>query len=117
MKSLLEYLKEQNMYYRHVLTYNFSNDDTRASFKELVEGLGYIEAEDQSTYVMPYSSSLKSTQITDAIKKWSEGKDVIISSDDFVQLFYLLLVSDSEKKVTKISSRFLKYDAKSKGLK
>ena len=44
------------MYYKHILTYNFSEDDTRASFMELVEGLGYMEAEDQSTYVLPFAS-------------------------------------------------------------
>lgn len=29
------------MYYKHILTYNFSEDDTRASFMGLVEGVGY----------------------------------------------------------------------------
>ena len=32
----------------------------RASFMELVEGLGYIEAEDQSTYVLPLGEYIAS---------------------------------------------------------
>lgn len=37
-----------------ILTYNFSDDDTRSSFEALGENLGFVEAEDQSTYVLPY---------------------------------------------------------------
>lgn len=98
------------------LTYNFSEDDTRASFMELVEGLGYIEAEDQSTYVLPYNIVLKSTEVIKAIVDWSERKDVHISKEDFVQLFYLLTLTINEKIVTKIASKYMTYNPKTKGL-
>ena len=101
------------MHFRHVLTYDFSDDNTRASFKELLEEMQYVEAEDQSTYVLPYNVSLKSIVVVDAIVKWSEDKTIVISSKDFVQLFYLI---QTFEKVTKICSRFLKYNTKAKGL-
>lgn len=107
-------LKLVHMYYRHVLTYDFSDDETRESFKELVEGMGYVEAEDQSTYVLPYSNSIQSKEVADAIVAWSKNENT--SSDDFVQIFYLTSVSILNGKVTKIGSRFLKYGSKTKGL-
>ena len=104
------------MYYKHILTYNFSKDDTRASFMELVEGLGYIEAEDQSTYVLPSDKGLTLVDATKAIEDWSTQSDVKISKDDFVQLFYLAPVAVNDKKVTKMASKFMKYNPKNKGL-
>lgn len=83
---------------------------------ELVEGLGYIEAEDQSTYVLPYNIVLKSTEVIKAIVDWSERKDVHISKEDFVQLFYLLTLTINEKIVTKIASKYMTYNPKTKGL-
>lgn len=95
------------MYYRMILTYNFFEDDTRSSFDELVEGLGFVEAGDQSTYVLPYKPFNKSKDIIDPIVKWSENKDVKISSDDFVQLFYLAYDLNDEKKVNRIALKYL----------
>lgn len=105
------------MYYKHILTYNFSEDDTRASFMELVEGLGYIEAEDQSTYVLPYSKSLKAKDIADAIEDWSKEKDIKITKDGFVQLFYLSSLTACDKTVTRMASKFMKYNPTTKGLR
>ncbi len=76
---------------------------------------GKVEAEDQSTYVLPYSESLQSKEVADAIVVWS--KNVVVSSDDFVQLFYLVTITSKDNNVAKIGSRFLKYDTKTKGLK
>ena len=104
------------MYYRHILTYNFSEDDARASFMELVVGLGYIEAEDQSTYVLPYSKSLKANDVADAIVDWSKENDVKITKDDFVQLFYLSSLTAGDQKVTRMASKFMKYNPTTKGL-
>lgn len=103
------------MYYRMILTYNFSDDDTRSSFEELVEELGFIKAEDQSTYVLPYGNKT-SKDVLEPIVKWSEDEDIKISADDFVQLFYLAYETADENKVIKIASKFLKYNPKTKGL-
>ena len=98
------------MYYKHILTYNFSEDDTRASFMELVEGLGYMEAEDQSTYVLPSGEAMTLVDATKAIEDWSTQRDVQISKDDFVQLFYLAPVTINDKKVTKMASKYMKFN-------
>lgn len=103
------------MYYRMILTYNFSEDDTRSSFEELVEDLGFVEAEDQSTYVLPYGNKT-SKDVLEPIIKWSDDKDIKISADDFVQLFYLAYETVDGKKIHKIASKFLKYNSKTKGL-
>lgn len=105
------------MYYKHILTYNYSEDDTRAPFMDLVEGLGYIEAEDQSTYVLPSSKSLKAQDVADAIVDWSKEKDIKITKDDFVQLFYLSSLTAGDQKVTMMASKFMKNNPTTKGLK
>jgi len=105
------------MYYKMILTYNFSEDATRASFEELDEKLGFIKADDQSTYVLPYKISKQSKDVIDPIVKWSEDKDIKISTDDFVQLFYLVYVTINGKKVYKIGSKYLIYNPITKGLK
>lgn len=105
------------MYYKHILTYNFSEDDTRSSFMELVEGLGYRAAEDQSTYVLPYGKALTLDDVTKAIEDWSTQRDLQISEEDFVQLFYLTLVQTIIKKVIGMASKFMKYNPTTKGLK
>lgn len=115
MKTLSDYIKGEDMYYRMILTYNFSDDDTRSSFEELVEELGFIKAEDQSTYVLPYGNKT-SKDVLEPIVKWSEDEDIKISADDFVQLFYLAYETADENKVIKIASKFLKYNPKTKGL-
>ena len=104
------------MYYKHILTYNFSEDDTRASFMELVEGLGYMEAEDQSTYVLPSGEAMTLVDATKAIVDWSTQRVVQISEEDFVQLFYLAPVEANDKKVTRMASKFMKYNPTTKGM-
>lgn len=108
--------KVHNMKYRMIITYNFSEDEIRSTFEELVDALGFVEAEDQSTYVLPYVINKVSKDVVDPIVKWSEGTDNQISADDFVQLFYLAYDAADEKKVNKIASKYLKYNPKTKGL-
>lgn len=117
MNNLSTYLNEKkDMYYRMILTYNFSDDDTRSSFEELVEELGFVEAEDQSTYALPFSIKKKSKDVVEPIVKWSVDKNINISEDDFVQLFYLVFETIEGENVYKIASKFLKYNPKTKGL-
>ena len=104
------------MYYKHILTYNFSDDEVRSSFEELIVNLGYTKAEDQSTYVLPYTVTKKSKDVLDAIIAWSVNKDIHVSTYDFVQMFYLLSITIGDRKATKIKCKFLKYNPKTKGL-
>lgn len=118
MKHITTFLNDnkEDMYYRMILTYDFSDDATRSSFEELAEKLGFVKAEDQSTYVLPYVMQKQSKDVIEPIVKWSEDKDTKISTDDFIQLFYLLFVTVEGNKVCKIVSRYLKYSPKTRGL-
>lgn len=118
MKHISIFINENvnRMYYRIILTYNFSDDATRSPFEELVENIGFAKAEDQSTYVLPYVIKKGSKDVIEPIIKWSEDKGIIISTDDFVQLFYLAYETIDNKKVCKISSKYLEYNLKTKGL-
>jgi len=81
---------------------------------ELVEGLGYMKAEDQSTFVLPSGEALD--EATKPIVDWSAQRDVRISKEDFVHLFYLAPVEADDKKVTKMADKFMKYNPTTKGL-
>lgn len=116
MKPLPEYLKDKIMNYRQILTYNFSDNDTRTSFEDLLNDNGYIKAEDQSTYVLPYDSGLRVSAIKDKIIDWSSAKETMIDASDFVQIFFLSEVKAGAKVIIKMSSKFLKFDSKTKGL-
>ena len=116
MKTFSEFVANDSMYYRHILTYNFSKDETRSSFMELIGPLGYIEAEDQSTYVLPYDDNLNIEPFCDAIIKWSSDKKITIEKDDFVQIFHLCFAVENSKVIRKIASKYLKYNDKTKGL-
>lgn len=103
------------MNYRQVLTYTFHNGEARTSFEDLLDENGYGKADDQSTYVLPYSSSVRVTDMVNSIIDWSKEQE--IHKEDFVEIFYLTTLKAGENSVTKIASRFLKYDSKTKGLK
>lgn len=103
------------MHYRQIITYNFSVDDTRSLFEELLEENKYVKADDQSTYVLPYSRNLRVTEMVKKIVDW--GKEVDMVEDDFVQIFYLTNINNGNKVFTKIASFFLKYDSETGGLK
>ena len=115
MKHITAFINEntEDMCYRMILTYDFSDDATRSSFEELVEGLGFVDAEDQSTYVLPYVIQKQSKDVVEPIKKWSTAKDIEITEEDFVQLFYLIKDNDEKRK---IASKYLKYNPKTEGL-
>lgn len=105
------------MYYRHILTYNFSDDGTRSSFVELIERSGYIKAEDQSTYVLPYDSLTSSQTLISAIQTWIAENNPDFVQGDFIQLFYLMGYKIGyEQKITKIASKYMPYNPRTKSL-
>jgi len=65
--------------------------------------------------VLPSDEALD--EATKPIVDWITQKDVQISEEDFVHLFYLAPVRANDKKVTKMASKFMKYNSKTKGLK
>lgn len=100
---IIQYKK--TMYGRYIFTYNFSEAATRSSFIELIEDLGSLVAEDQPTYMLPCSNDLELDDVTNKIVTWSTPRDVQISKEDFVQLFYLVPVRTKETIVKKIGSK------------
>lgn len=100
------------MDYRMILTYDFSDNPTRSSFEELAEELGFVKAEDQSTYALPFVIQKKSNDVIEPIVKWSTDKKTI-TAKDFIQLFYLIKDNNDKRK---IASKYLKYNPKTKGL-
>ena len=55
-------------------------------------------------------------EATKAIVDWITQRDVQISEEDFVHLFYLAPVEADDKKVTKMAFKFMKYNPTTKGL-
>ena len=74
--------------YKQIITFDFSDDDTRVSFEGLLEKLGFEKAEDQSTYLLTIRSSLDITSIKQQIKQWSTEDDLYFQDDDFVQIYH-----------------------------
>lgn len=104
--------------YRHVLTFNFSDDETRLSFEELMEDMGFKQAEDQSTYVLDLEVDLPSLIVKQQVIRWSQSRNVYIEKEDFVQLFYSTAISSEEgRRVPAIGARLLTYDEETEGLK
>ena len=97
------------MYYKAVLTYDFSDDDTRDSFCDLIMGMGFLEASDQSTFKLPLKCPLSRIDLEREIKEWSLEEDVIITEDDFIQFFYAVPAPYEGKKVAGIESRYMSY--------
>lgn len=102
---------------RQVLTYNFSNDDTRASFEELLDTLNFVKAEDQSTYVLDLDISTTSSIVRNLIIQWSIRKDIIIEKEDFVQIFFNTIFSRDDRRIAAIGTKYLSYDKTTRGLK
>lgn len=105
-------------HYKQIITYNFSVNETRNSFMELLDSLGFREMPDQSTWALPFSSKLSTANVEKEIKDWSKGKDVFIEDDDFVHLFSAVAVPVANgDHYAGISTSLLRYDVRTDGLK
>ena len=71
--------------YKALVTYNFSDDDTRDSFTELLVDLGFENQPDQSTYALAGGSELPIEYVKQRIIQWSKG--VVIRTKDCVQIY------------------------------
>ena len=100
-----------SQYYKQVITFDFHNDDTRKAFEELIADMGFEQADDQSTWALPFKEKILHGVVEGKIRKWSEDKDVEINKTDFVQLFYAKAVKD-ENDVNRagIASTYFKYN-------
>ena len=106
------------MYYKQLLTYTISDNETRSSFEELFTNMDFIDMPDQTTWALPFSTKLTSSDVVNKIISWSKGKDITIDKKDFVQIFRATPVKVAENTHhAGIDSRKLVYDPVTKGLK
>ena len=73
--------------YKRIITYTFEDDETRASFTELLLGLGFEEQPDQSTYAQKDRNPQHLDELKDVITDWSHDEN--LSEDDSIQIYFL----------------------------
>ena len=106
------------MYYKQILTFTISDDETRPLFEKLLTDMGFKDMPDQSTWALPFSSKLSKLEVVNRIVRWSKSDDIIIDKKDFVQIFRATPVKVAENDHRAgIDSRKLVYDSETKGLK
>lgn len=79
--------------YKQLITYNFSNDDTRESFEEMIKDMGFDKQEDQSTYTLRARSDVSVREMKNEIVNWSECVDSYIDVEDRVDLYYVTVAN------------------------
>ena len=103
--------------YKQLITYNFSNADTRYSFEEMVEDMGFEKQEDQSTYTLRARSDVSVREMKNEIVNWSECAESYIDVEDRVDLYYVTVAElDEFNKAPVIDSVSFVYDVETDGL-
>jgi len=103
--------------YKQLITYNFSNDDTRESFEEMIEDMGFDMQEDQSTFTLRARSDVSVREMKNEIVNWSECVESYIDVEDRVDLYYVTVVElDEFHKAPVIDSVSFVYDVETDGL-
>ena len=103
--------------YKQLVTYNFSNDETRESFEEMIEDMGFEKQGDQSTYTLRARSDVSVREMKNEIVNWSECVESYIDVEDRVDLYYVTVAElDEFNKVPVIDSISFVYDVETEGL-
>jgi hypothetical protein len=103
--------------YKQLITYNFSNDDTRESFEEMIEDMGFEKQEDQSTYTLRARSDVSVREMKNEIVNWSECADSYIDVEGRVDLYYVTVAElDEFHKAPVIESVSFVYGVETEGL-
>ncbi len=71
--------------YKRLITYNFSDDDTRDLFVEMIEALDFMQQPDQSTYAQPRRKPATLAELKMRISIWSST--VTLDPSDSVQIY------------------------------
>ena len=79
---------------KRIITYTFEDDETRASFTELLLGLGFEEQPDQSTYAQKDRNPQHLDELKDVITDWSHDEN--LSEDDSIQIYFLVRISEKQ---------------------
>ena len=103
--------------YKQLITYNFSNVDTRYSFEEMIEDMGFDRPEGQTAYVLRARSDVSVREMKNEIVNWSECVDSYIDVEDRVDLYYVTVAElDEFNKAPVIDSVSFVYDVETDGL-
>ena len=103
--------------YKQLITYNFSNGDTRYSFEEMVEDMGFDRPEGQTAYVLRARSDVSVREMKNEIVNWSECVESYIDVEDRVDLYYVTVAElDEFNKAPVIDSVSFIYDVETDGL-
>lgn len=103
--------------YKQLITYNFSNADTRYSFEEMIGDMGFEKQEDQSTYTLRARSDVSVREMKNEIVNWSECAESYIDVEDRVDLYYVTIAElDEFNKAPVIDSISFVYDVETDAL-
>ena len=103
--------------YKQLITYNFSNDETRESFEEIIEDIGFEKQKYQSTYTLRARSDVSVREMKNEIVNWSECVESYIDVEDRVDLYYVTVAElDEFNKTPVIDSVSFVYDVETEGL-
>lgn len=103
--------------YKQLITYNFSNADTRYSFEEMIEDMGFDRPEGQTAYVLRARSDVSVREMKNEIVNWSECVESYIDVEDRVDLYYVTVAElDEFNKAPIIDSVSFIYDVETEGL-
>lgn len=73
--------------YKRLITYNFADDETRESFVEMIESLGFMQQPDQSTYAQPRRRPDTLAELKTRITTWSST--VELDEADCIQIYVM----------------------------
>ena len=103
--------------YKQLITYNFCNADTRYSFEEMVEDMGFEKPEGQTAYVLRARSDVSVREMKNEIVNWSECVESYIDVEDRVDLYYVTVAElDEFNRAPVIDSVSFIYDVETDGL-
>lgn len=75
--------------YKQLITYNLSNVDTRESFEEMIEDMGFDRPDGQTAYTLRARSDVSVREMKSEIVNWSECVGSYIDVEDRVDLYYV----------------------------
>ena len=103
--------------YQQLITYNFSNDETRESFEEMIEDSGFDRPDGQTAYVLRARSDVSVREMKNEIVNWSECVESYIDVEDRVDLYYVTVAElDEFNKAPVIDLVSFVYDVETEGL-
>lgn len=74
--------------YKRIVTYNFSNNETRESFKSMLDGLKLEIQSDQSTFAQKLKTNPQGIDdLIENIKEWTKNNSNMYEENDFINVY------------------------------